>query len=745
MGLTEYFNVATDSEWDKSRADPWLSTTFAALPGAVVFMTPHVPDNIKARLSRAAAELGVPLVFRERDDGTNLLAEALELWGVSARVVRLLFYFTPKDVEYAVGWNLWNEAIEARKVRQRNNISGVVRAGKRQVYLKDLCGWAGKTSLVKFATGLGIDMPDKGAMDAHKERMYEGLEEKPEDFLRYAVGDAQSLLQVHTKFIDHFRALQRECLEMADADLWTEADIPMTGGALVAHTMEQWLYGRCQAPEILKFAVRKLGILDPNHRRYAFSKWAYQSAVRWFRNPDDLRCALRLEQTAGPLKRPKPGEQENEQDRNIRLLRQFFKARFLHTALDGCSVRWFADIPATNTACYNALVHGGRCHNENPFSYRMGRGLDVDISGCYGEALRSMSYPVGLPTVWSFTPNQTRLTFGEWLDKYEGELEPGLWTATVSGPLDFEQDLIHSKLVKPGDIRKAAWQGDDGRDINSDFVLLRREIKNGIITADILNALRRVGTNAEWAGLRKLELVTAAVYLKSDRVDTVEEWCEAILRDRGEYSCFSGNIRDSRTKTWFAVPLEDFVGRLADRRKHYKAQAKKGDKQAAGMDFLLKLTVNMVYGIMAARYFPVGNTVMANNITARARLGVWQMAKALGLRQTITDGGPYEPGRVSFFREYKPGLDTLSRMWEWADKVRQRRRFGPMAGLNWQGEFPADVDGLALEHVRQFWTPYGLAFPFRVEHKTALTAGAYWSKGDGSSVDKRKVSDSTLP
>jgi hypothetical protein len=198
-----------------------------------------------------------------------------------------------------------------------------------------------------------------------------------------------------------------------------------------------------------------------------------------------------------------------------------------------------------------------------------------------------MSYPVGLPTVTSYTPNQQRMTFGQWLDKHEGRLEPGLWTATVSGSLPFEQDLVHSKLVKPGDIRKAARQGDDGRDIQSDFVLLRREVKNGVITADVLGALRRVATNAEWAAIRRLQLVTAAAYLKDDRVDDVGDWCDLVIRDRGEFSCFGGNVRDWRTRAWLRVPLEDFVGRLADRRKHYKALAKAGDPQAKGMDALL--------------------------------------------------------------------------------------------------------------------------------------------------------------
>jgi hypothetical protein len=126
----------------------------------------------------------------------------------------------------------------------------------------------------------------------------------------------------------------------------------------------------------------------------------------------------------------------------------------------------------------------------------------------------------------------------------------------------------------------------------------------------------------------------------------------------------------------------------------------------------------------------VGNTVVASCITARARLGVWMMAKALGLRQSITDGGFYLPALVCFCKGRRPGLDTLSRGWEWRDTKNQTRWHGPLAGLSWDGDWPKDVDRLALEHVQGFWAPYGLEFPFRIEHKGSFEAAAYWSKGD---------------
>src|SRR5262249_52989705 len=253
----------------------------------------------------------------------------------------------------------------------------------------------------------------------------------------YAVGDVQVLLQVHRAFVNHFRILQQEALGMGGDDLWTAANIPMTGGALVAKTLERFIYRQAQHPDELRFCPRTQGLLDPGHRRYPGYLAAYRNCITWYRSPADLREAL-----------ANVGRVDDSGFTQGHDLRLFFEAKFLHTALDACSVRWWADIPPTNTACFNAAVAGGRCHNENPYAFRIGRGLDADIAGCYGEALRQAALPGGLPTVWSYAPNQARLTLGQWLDRHEEQLVPGLWTATVSGRLPFEQDLIQSKLLK---------------------------------------------------------------------------------------------------------------------------------------------------------------------------------------------------------------------------------------------------------------------------------------------------------
>lgn len=74
----------------------------------------------------------------------------------------------------------------------------------------------------------------------------------------------------------------------------------------------------------------------------------------------------------------------------------------------------------------------------------------------------------------------------------------------------------------------------------------------------------------------------------------------------------------------------------------------------------LKLIINATYGVQASSYFDIGNVVVANNITARARGFAWMMAKAFGMYQTITDGGIFNLNTVNHWKDKRPGLHTLT-------------------------------------------------------------------------------------
>jgi hypothetical protein len=745
-----------DSEWQGAE---WVATTVRLPKAKLLFLNDEAPAVVRAELR------GFPVEFVPA--GSDLLARVKERFGMED--VFAVNYFSPKDLEYLCGWEAWRDAVHRGTVRQRRSLSGKV--GDDRV--KDLCGW-NHDGLGTFAKSMGRAMLDKGLMADDKERMWDAFLERPVDFARYCLGDVDILPELHDGFVQMAGEIQTNVLHLREP--MTKRNIPMTTGAWVAKTFEQWLYDRTgEWRDVFKWCLRKLGVLDPAAEEYEKNRRAYHAEVGAYGSAAELRHALATVNWKSPKsdreaewlmdvgEEPPPGYKPSDWN-----LWRFMghKMRFLYRGLDGASIRWFAGCSDRETAIYNVLVQGGRCVNEVPQAYRCGAGLDIDISSCYGSSLRDQTYPVGLPRVWTYATNEVAPTFGDWLDANEAELLPGLWQCIVSGKLTFDQDLIYSRLCDPKDIRRAVRSRDDpdkeDDDVLAASVMLRRQIINGVITSDILNAARAASTEQEWGEIRRLEVVTAAAYLKADQVDTLGQLCDAVVRDKGRLASRDGTVvRDERTRAWLPVPLEQFIGPLVDERNRLKAKKNETglspDEKAryTGLCSMYKLLVNTLFGDLASRFFPIGNVVVANNITARARVGVWMLAKALGLRQSITDGGFYTPDRVCVWQGPKPGLHKLANINDWRDATHPGRRgFARLGGVDWEKLIGAgqkqeplaedaqkaywkerlpDPDKLAREHVRQFWAPYGLTFPFdMIEHKweNVFTAATWWNKGD---------------
>jgi hypothetical protein len=256
-----------------------------------------------------------------------------------------------------------------------------------------------------------------------------------------------------------------------------------------------------------------------------------------------------------------------------------------------------------------------------------------------------------------------------------------------------------------------------------------------------------VATEAELNQFMKLAVVSAAAYLEKDSVGDIETWIDIVLADKGKLVNVDGDTRiriDSRTRAWTPVHLKDFIGRLVDERGKAKAS---GDKALSNA---LKLLINTLYGDLASPYFSFGNTVIANNITARARVGTWMLNKALHTRQSITDGGIYTPLTVPCLNPNakKPGFDTLADNKRWKGRRGSGRGFKKLGDFDWKSQYDAiaklpkdevgerlkefgeHLDHLAIDHVNEFWQHYGLSLPFKIEHKGENTfiRGAYTSK-----------------
>lgn len=661
-------------------------------------------------------------------------------------------YFSCKDLQFSFGWNNLKEVLgkkgARRRISQQRNITGnKVRIGKYRYTIKDLYGWE-SAGLAALAAGVGCQMKNKSKLDKYKANVKQALLECTEDFIDYALDDAIVLGDIIINYESLVKDISKNVLGVD-----YQKPVPMTNGRLVAEVFEEFLLQLSDHP-LYKYALVKLGIPSKEHNtlgNYVFRRLASESPDRI---PELKFSDLPMTNYSKHIRK--------QGDRKI--LDYLLHSGVMRScAYSQATVKELARL--MTTAAFAALVQGGRCNNEYAKEYRCNKVLDIDLSSCYGSALRKFLYFIGLPSVWGWANGQEHPTIRQWFKENEHELVDGRWLLIVRGRLSFSQDLVYSKDSSLNDIHRAVFSNefndkdfsDDNRDddaahIDGNFILLRKEIVNGVITSDIWKAIKAVSSNNELNEWLELEVVAAVAYKKSDECATIEEWIDAVVKDKGTVRATknTGQIEDTRTRKYFVVHLENFIGPLVNKRNEIKKAKKsaEGDEKTrlSSLDTMLKRFVNTLYGVLASPYFSIGNTLVANHITARARLGVWMLNKALRTRQSITDGGIYEPSKVAFLdsSDKLPGFDILANRERWLDRRRKNRRLGPMGGLNWEvlikenmtkeevNELAALADKLALEHVNTFWANYGLQLPFAIEHKASNTsvAAAYFSKGD---------------
>ena len=601
------------------------------------------------------------------------------------------------------------------------------------------------SSLDKALKSVGIDNPYKSFAEMEvirdgvlvkrdKGRMGLFATEDPNDFLRYGVGDVIDLHKAMLLKIEQ----TNEILEKAFGfkDLYTSETMKLTSGSLVADVFEQWLIRRY--PDLFK-AVSLLTTSNSSQ------DWG---AIKRIKDAVENGDALYLDSVNKKLKSLKSA---------------------VHGLAAGSIRAFYPGNYGTGTVSYGAIVQGGRCINEQPDNHLIrGSVLDIDLSSCYGSALRNYDFPFGLPSVYCKNLDNERLTLGEFLKTHESDLVNGLYEIYVDGSLTFHQDLIHSKYNL--DTKRIASQlyGEDISDFDQDsqfawdheietthivgdFLLTTKQIEKGIITSNVLETIRKVATNKELSEFMNLSVETVAFYPKSNEV-SIEEFIGICLstKKRG----FKKGDQDTRSRKWCRLPLEEFIGKFITVRKSFQKEMRSLDKTDPSRDRLdllqqsVKLFINTTYGCFAAPYFPMGNTILANNITAKARVGVWMVAKALNTVQSITDGGLYNPDTVHYLktdnaRFRKPGFDSLylRNSQQWSDSVSQRKLFevdvidrvkNSLGDPDKLKECQDYVDSKATDHINNFWSIYDLSLPFEIEHKLANTGtkAAYSGSGD---------------
>jgi len=348
----------------------------------------------------------------------------------------------------------------------------------------------------------------------------------------------------------------------------------------------------------------------------------------------------------------------------------------------------------TSTGCLNAKVDGGRCRNNRPTD-TLAKGLicDIDISGCYGEGLRVQTYPLGVPVLIDY-PIDSEInkyqTLREFLKSYGKELVPGLWQARVSCKqgytLKYKQDYLAS-WFPPKDISKMPTDTDFNEteqwwtiDNVGEVKVLTNEINHAVITHDFIQWLTYVASEKQRKELLdNLIVETFLYYPASERVDSIDELLKRHANHQGSNTSKAVKSKQGKNTrkisveeechVWFGINIGELLvdQLLLERKQHPKKTP---------FNELYKLCINTVYGDMVSPFFTVGNVVVGNNITARARALAWCMEKGLHGWQSITDGCAFEVDKVLYgTRQRVTGENTVNL---YADTKYNNHTFAPL-------------------------------------------------------------------
>lgn len=660
---------------------------------------------------------------------------------------RLIFFYAPTDLSIFFGYDrvqemYLNGSIEKTR-RIGGNFEGKSYGLNYDLRIMDIFGMY-NTSLANAFKAYGVDTKLK-ELELDKSRMDLELINNPLRFFEYALGDLilDELLNSFTDTINTISSkahnfqrmvsLTKPKPKIGKAVDTMKINTPLTTGTLVSEIFVEYL------------------------KQHHFKLYRAVSHLAFFNHPKDR--ALFLNDLSSTHTR-------EGLDKLTRKMLEYNKKTV--SGLGVGSSKGYVFMGGSKfheqDILYNTLVQGGRCFNEYPrkevHKNVIEEVIDIDLSGCYGSALNRFDYPFGHPKCDSFT--QEAMTLKDFFKRYSDELVPNLWQIMVSGKLSFEQDLIASKLKVTGNKIKQRLYDEDTESILTEkvmtnFEVMLKEIQNGVITSDVWEVIEKVCSDKEKNEILKLKVVAYSYYPKSREV-SVEEFIEGVeeyyqgnqvvkingfdypkhtwARDVEDQSI----THDTRFNKWCRIPIKSFLNPFIELRKEWKSLVKtKGDVNDLNQNNI-KLIINTLYGNLVSIYFDMGNPVVANNITASARMGVWMMSKALLTVQSITDGGLFSNNQVASLKVNLkskvrlPSLNTLANRERYLKSryVDTKKLIECPSIVRWVKENNGKIDEICLRHIIDFWSNYGLEFKFNIECKTNNTGckAAYYGKAD---------------
>jgi hypothetical protein len=412
------------------------------------------------------------------------------------------------------------------------------------------------------------------------------------------------------------------------------------------------------------------------------------------------------------------------------------KSKIINTPLTAGSIKSFSENEKTS-GIFNSILHGGRIYNEQWREYYKENTADIDIVGCYGNILKDLDYPLGIPTIYEVGHIDHSMTLRTFLNKYKSVLIDNLYTITISGKLSYSQSLLYSKIIDVKEIKKIL----NRKNKESNFVLLENELSNTLLTSEILDTLQKICSNQELKEIYDCRVITAVYYSKKDLIENREEWLDYIENDYLQkdrsllYVDNKKNLKiDKRSKKWCRIPLKNLITPLIEKRQQIKSTIKDDTNlslenrgKLEGLQQMIKLIINTCYGIISSQYHDVGNTILANNITAKARTAIWLYSRVLNGIQCITDGFQYQPENIIKLKKNKtfrkPGLNELSDLYRL--KQNNNVKLGNLNDIDWNQIFnnPGKeninklLDQAANEHIQNFLAVYKIKPGYDMEHK----------------------------
>jgi len=489
----------------------------------------------------------------------------------------------------------------------------------------DLGAMQGKISYNSVLENLNMDTSEKNLLDDLKDNMFLAMFERPEEFKRYAFGDL-SIYDAFKKTNELFINAYKE-LELSGYI----TEIMLTTGSTVNDLQKAVLLKHLELNDFSKESLKLLNII---------TKPASASNLRSYKNAKE-----KIKQ-GGCLKRQ-----------------------------------------------YLSKTMGGRCYNNRMEINYLSDNFslcDIDISGAYTTIASSLDYYYGCPVILNF--NSYKVTLREFFKYYNKYLIKRGYKLAVetkeNKPFTIEQDLIPSWIdtrIKHQIINEG--QNEQILSImnleNTPTAIYTKELINSNLTWDELDLI-----NTEWTKKQRDEFLDNT-YLKAAIFYPKNFQCNSItdLYNNIENHNNNGKHRFTDSMPHSTIDNEDgeyshywystnFGKLIVNDIIQYRALNKKINPS---LSYLYKLIGNTIYGINVSRHFDNSNIILAANITAMGRCGMWLTEKALNIYQTITDGGICELNEVIhlmgkkidtslFVRTYQMRNQDLSKNYKWKTK-----------------------------------------------------------------------------